>query len=363
VELDNFSAQRVVLHEVFRRIEKDLIIQPEYNDELEQLEPEALDALHDRVIRAMAHKTKSVPMAITDKSADAMIRYARKIANSDDDDNFIEHSKKIALKLASKQTSKKLPGGVVVTIFGTYGVPVRRIVCIIKAEVDSGFTRNKHGGEKKLQYLKSLMLTAQTKLYKVGMFVERENIENEDSPENGWDAYIYDDALSACNRDDAAAYFYGDFLGLGFPQTSARQTRNFHNLTKEFIQSMSVDEEEKIDLHNALVTYLKVDQSPTVGTASFADAYLSDDDVKQAYSDHMTKNGFSAMPVKKDISDIQMRLKFRKITFRSAIKITGPADEINKLVNFEVIDGEATLEDPNPKWTQVLIKDRISAQE
>lgn len=362
VELDNFSAQRVVLHEVFRRTEKDAVIDPDYNDELEKLEPEALDALHDRVIRAMAHKTKSVPMAITDKNADSMIRYARKMVDADEH-NFIEKSKEVALKLANKQTSKKWPGGVVVTISGTYGVPARRLVCIIKAEVDSGFTRSKDGADKKLQYLKSLMLTAQTKLYKVGMFIEREKIEDEVSPENGWDAYIYDDALSSSNRDDAAAYFYGNFLGLGFPQTSARQTRQFHELTKKFIQQMNVDEEEKIGLHNALVAYLKVDQSPTVGIASFADAYFADDDIKQAYSDHMTNSGFSAMPVKKDISDIQMRLKFRKITFRSAIKITGPAEEIDKLVQFEVVDGEASQENPNPKWTQVLIKDRIAAQE
>lgn len=362
MELDNFSAQRVVLHEVFRRTEKDAVVEPDYNDELEQLEPEALDALHDRVIRAMAHKTKSVPMAITDKEADAMIRYARKIVDADENE-FIIFSKEVALKLANKQTSKKWPGGVVVTISGTYGVPARRLVCIIKAEVDSGFTRSKNGADKKLQYLKSLMLTAQTKLYKVGMFIERENIEDEDSPENGWEAYIYDDALSSSNRDDAAAYFYGNFLGLGFPQTSARQTRQFHTLTKDFIKNMNVDEEEKIDLHNALVAYLRVDQSPTVGIASFADAYFADDEIKQAYSDHMTKNGFSAMPVKKDISEIQLRLKFRKITFSSTIKITGPASEIEKLVKFEVVDGESTPENPNPKWTQVLIKDRIANQE
>ena len=362
MELDNFSAQRVVLHEVFRRIEKDAVVTPDYNDELEQLEPEALDALHDRVIRAMAHKTKSVPMTITDTEAEATIRYVRKIADSDDN-GFIENSKSIALKLANKQTSKKWPGGVIVTIFGTYGTPARRLVCIIKAEVDSGFTRSKDGSDRKLHYLKSLMLTAQTKLYKVGMFVEHEKIKNPESPQNGWNAYIYDDALSSSNRDDAAAYFYGDFLGLGFPQTSARQTRHFHKLTKEFIQNMNVDEEEKIGLHNALVTYLKVDQTPTVGIASFADSYFANSDTKQDYSDYMTKNGFSKMPVKKDISEIQMRLKLRKITFSSTIKIIGPSDEINKLVKFEVIDGEATPEESNPKWTQVLIKDRISAQE
>lgn len=362
MELENFSAQRVVLHEVFRRTEKDAVVEPDYNDELEELDPEALDALHDRVIRAMAHKTKSVPMAITDKKMDAMIRYARDIANADEKE-FIHLSKTIASKLAHTQKSKKIPGGVVVTISGNYGVPSKRLVCIIKAEVDSGFTRSKDGTDKKLHYLKSLMLTAQTKLYKVGIFIERDNIKDEASPENGWEAYIYDDALSSSNRDDAAAYFYGHFLGLGFPQTSARQTRIFHKLTKDFIQKMNVDEEEKISLHNALVAYLKVDQIPTVGIDSFSDAYFADDEVKQAYSDHMTQSGFSTMPVKKDISDIQMRLRFRKITFSSTIKITGPASEIERLVEFQVVNREATEDNPNTKWTQVLIKDRIAAQE
>lgn len=363
VQLDNFSAKRIVLHEVFQKTEKNTIITPDYGDALEELEADALEALHDRVIRAMSHKTKSISMTISDKSDSAMIRYVRKIINAADDNYFIEQSQHVAYKLAEKQVSRKIPGGVLVVISGTYGAPEKRVVCVIKAEIDNGFARNKDGEDKKFQYLKSLMLTAQTKLYKVGVFIENEVIEDEVAPDRGWSAFIYDDALSLSNRDDAAAYFYGAFLGLSFPQSSARQTKQFHELTKQFIQSMNIAEEEKITLHNALITYLKVDQSPTVGIAAFADAYFGDDDIKQAYEDHMTGNGFSTTPVNKDISDIEKQLRFRKITFSSNIKIIGPADQIKKLVQVQVVDGEASAEDPQPKWTQILIKDRIAEQE
>ncbi|WP_369065915.1 nucleoid-associated protein, partial [Burkholderia gladioli] len=285
------------------------------------------------------------------------------VALDADDAGFIAASRGIADKLADEQKNRNLPGGVVVVFSGTAGHPARRLVGVIKAEVHNGFMREREAaGEKpKLKFLKSLMLTAQTKLYKVGLFMESQAPVAGEFPA-GWDAYIYDETLTVANRYGAAKYFYDGFLGLGFPQSSARQTLQFFDLTKAFIQAVDKPEEEKIVLHNALVTYLRADQTPTVGIASFADAYFGDAEARDAYRAYMVEKGFPEVAINKDTTEVASAMKLRRLNFASRVRISGPADSFDKLVAVSLIDGEAK-EGVTPKWTQVIIKDRISTQE
>ena len=362
MELANLLVERVVLHEVFRRGLDQVRLPPDCGDQVEDLDAEATDALRDRVVTAMASSTKAVPMSIVRVNETSAVRLARELLDADME-AYIAGTQTLANRLADEQRSRKIPGGVLVVLRGTFGAPVRRLVCIIKAEVHNGFGRVKEGEVNKLQFLKNLMLTAQTKLYKVGLFVEEDAQANPENPAAGWVAYLYDESLTVSNRYDAAQYFYEGFLGLGFPESSARQTAKFHELTKGFIQSMNIPEEEKITFHNALVTYLKVDQSPTVGVAAFGETYFGDPDIHDAYTRFMADAGFPDTPVSKDLSDIGSALKSRKVTFRSNIRISGPSDEFTKLVHMEQIDGEAEQNGQIPRWTKIVVKDRIQKSE
>jgi hypothetical protein len=205
------------------------------------------------------------------------------------------------------------------------------------------------------------MLTAQTKLYKVGLFLEPAVASAEEFP-SGWDAHIYDETLTVANRYGAAKYFYDGFLGLAFPESSARQTKEFYEFTKTFIQSIDKPEEEKIVLHNALVTYLRADQLPTVGIASFGDTYLGDADERDSYRAFMVGKGFPEAAVNKDTTDVVAAIKLRRLNFASKVRISGPADSFDQLVSVALIDGPP-VEGVVQKWTQVTIKDRISTQE
>jgi len=179
----------------------------------------------------------------------------------------------------------------------------------------------------------------------------------------GWRAFIYDDQISASNKLTAAQYFYEGFLGCGFPETSARRTREFHDYTKEFIQKLDWPEERKVDLHNALVTYLKVDQGATVQVSAFAQTYLPDAEIRDAYSQYMTGKEFPECAVAKDLADVTTVLKYRRVTFTRDIKIIAPADKFESLVRMRTIDGEADDQGQIPKWTEVIIRDRIRHQE
>lgn len=362
MELENLVVERVVLHEVFRRGLDQVRLAPDCGERIEDLDEEATDALRDRVVTAMASPAKAVPMSIIRTNEGATVRLVKELLAAEMD-GYIAGTKTLANRLADEQRSRKIPGGVLVVFRGTYGAPSRRLVCVIKAEVHNGFGRVRDGQVNKLQFLKNLMLTAQTKLYKVGLFIEEERDDDAENVAHGWAAYLYDESLTVSNRYDAAQYFYEGFLGLGFPESSARQTAKFHELTKGFIQSMNVAEEDKITFHNALVTYLKADQSPTVGVAAFGEAYFGDAEVHDAYSRYMAEAGFPEMPVNKDLSDIGAALKSRRVTFRSNIKIFGPSDQFSKLVAMEQFDGEVAQDGQVPRWTKIIVKDRIQNSE
>ncbi|AEV26627.1 hypothetical protein Dsui_2264 [Azospira oryzae PS] len=279
-----------------------------------------------------------------------------------DDQLFITQSQQAAELLADAQASRKIPGGILVAFTGRAGAPARRLVGIIKAEVHSGFTREQSAQGMTLKYLKNLLLTAQTKLYKIGLFFEA-NPEAEGQPADRWNAFIYDETLTLANRDGAAQYFYEGFLGTKFLESSARNTKKFHDLTKNFIRAMHVPEEERIALHNALVAYLKVDQSPTVSIQSFADNYFADPDIRDTYRKHMIASNFPTVAVAKDISDVSSVLRTRKFMFRNHVRLIAPAEGFDDLVKIEAIEGDQDPQGQRPRWTKITVKSDISGQE
>lgn len=212
-----------------------------------------------------------------------------------------------------------------------------------------------------LKFLKDLILTPQTKLYKIGAFVEMDSAA--DPFVTGWKAMVYDDMMTPSNRYNAAQYFYEGFLGCGFPESSARLTKNFHDLTKAFIRKLDVPEERKLDLNSALITYLKVDQAPTVGVAAFAQAYLEEPELRDAYSQYMQEKEFPQNAVAKDLTDVAGELKQRKVMFANNIKLVAPADKFKEYIRMKSIDGEADEHGQIPKWTEIIVRDHIRDQE
>ena len=333
---------------------------PEYGVAIETLGDQALEALKARIWAAMSNSSRCVQMDIEKTDPASMVCLATKLVDADEP-LFVTQSKNAADLLATAQTSRAFPGGILVVFTGLAGVPARRIVGVIKAEVHSGFTRDQTDGRLTLKFLDKLLLTPQTKLYKIGLFIEDKPTEQ--SIVERWIAYIYDETMTVQNRYGAAQYFYGSFLGLVFPESSARQTKQFHDLTKQFIQAMDVPEEDKIVFHNALVTYLRADQSPTVEVGAFSGTYFGDAAFRDSYQDFMTRKGFPNNAVNKDISDVSKSLHTRRLNFRNKVSISAPADGFADLLTIDPIAGTPSANGQVPEWTRVTIKARIANQE
>jgi hypothetical protein len=357
----NLKIQDVIIHEVFVRDENRTLVPPRYGHQLINLNVKAADELRNRVVTAMGKASQSVEMEIQRHAPGSMMMLARDLLNADRP-GFIGKSRTAADGLASAQLARHIPGGILVVFRGEVGHPAKRVVCLIKAEPQAGFSRIEGAGGLDLQFLEDLILTPHAKLYKIGVFAEIDrDAAAGANPVEGFKAFIYDVAMTITNRDAAAQYFYDGFLGCGFPQSSARLTKEFYDLTKEFIRKLEIPEEDKADLYGGLYTYLKVDQAQTVQVSAFAQSYLADAHMKDTYDAFMKSRQFPTNAVHKDLVEVAPHLKQRKIRFSSDIRLTAPADKFEELVTMEVID--AVSQGEGQKWTRITIRDRITSQE
>jgi hypothetical protein len=361
MELVDLRVERLVVHEVFDRADDRTAVPPLYGTAVERLDPDALDAMRNRIVAAIASPAKCLQMTIAAANSESMCALAAQLIELDEQ-GFVEVSRRAADLLTAAQRSRVIPGGILIVFSGTGGVPTRRLAGVIKAEVHNGFTRESAEGTHVLRFLKNLLLTAQARLYKIGLFIEDEPRGEQPLP-HGWKAYVYDETLTLGNRYGAALYFYEGFLGTKFPESSARQTKQFHELTKTFIRSTGLPEVEKVDLHNALVTYLRADQSPTISVATFGEAYLPSAELQDAYRNYMIEREFPEQAVAKDLSHVNGQLRTRKLVFANQVKVTAPASNFDDLVKIEAIDRDMDGNPLNPRWTRVTVKSDIAEQE
>ena len=351
---ENLVVERVMLHEVYKRRHDGALIAPRYGTQLVVLPVEALDVFKERVVDAMGDDSQSMEMEIADAGVDSAVAVASSLVGKPDA-AFVADSAKFADKLAAAQQAKNLPGGVLVVFSGTVGASSHPFISVIKAEKQTGFRERGTA----LQFLRDLFLTPASKLYKIGFFIREDG--RRALPE-GWKAHVYDSHMTTRNRDGAAKYFYGTFLGCQIPENSAYLTRAFFEHTREFIRSLSVEPEVKDDLLTSLYTYLKVDQTPTIQVNSFSTAYLPTE-VHDGYTNFMRGKHFPLTAVQKDTADLAGQLRKRRVRFSGSIELSAPPESFKDLISMEAVPADGAGPGQPTEWTRITIKDRIRKQE
>lgn len=354
MSVENLVIDRLIIHEVYTRGDNRTLMPPLLGQQVLELSADAKAALQRRITDAIGGSSNGIEMAIRNTDANSTFRLAEAILGSrDDDSQFVRHSQALAGALATAQTSRQIPGGIVVVIDGRCNHPSQPFMAVIKAEPHAGFSTHQDADTLSLSYIQDLILTPQAKLYKIGLFLQ--------SPQ-GYRALLYDHLISRGNRQAAAQYFYDNFLGLEFATNSAHLTQCFFSQTQAFIRNAALQPERKLELLNALTTYLKADQSATIQVKDFADSYLESDKLTDAYLDHMRQQAYPSTAVAKDLSEIHTRLGLRKLVFRHNIKLTAPADQFEQFIGIETIDGEPDADGRLPRWTRITVRDLIQDQ-
>jgi len=323
-----------------------------------------MEAFKTRVRDALGDGSKAVEMTIKDQARDDLPSLVNQMVEQDNDSVAVS-SFDIAKKLTDAQHRRDIPGGIIVVFSGSQGHPTKKFFGIIKAEIHSAYMKsNNERGEISLEFVEEVLLTPGSRLYKTAGFFEKATYDESSSDLNDkWTVMVSDYQISRTDGKAAAQYFYSDFLGCGYPQTSARTTKQFYQSTKTFISELDISVTQKSDLINALTAYLKTNTSSAISSSEFASTYFNDIDVQDAFSSHMRECGLPSVAFTKDICHIESQLSFRKVNFGSNVKITAPSDAFKNLITIETIDGDLDESGTPTEWTKVTIKDRITKQE
>lgn len=338
-QFTNLDMEKIIVHQIFQRNENRELIEPRYNNEFSKLEEQGLNELQQRIIKAIGNDSYCIEMEIADFTDNSVFQSIAKCLRSSNEE-FIRISKDLARKLATVQTSRKIPGGIVVVFRGTIGESSNKYIGIIKAEKHGGFSLTETDTQLLLQYLSNLLLTPQQKLYKIAMFIEKDepgSVNAARRPDE-FKVYVFDHNMNRSETKEAALYFYRDFLGCSIHHSNKKLTKDFYTYTKEYINCIEANDEVKVDLINALHTYLKIDQGNTIQINEFANRFFDNKDTIDEYINYMEDKNVPNHAISKDLTLIKHKLRRRKIKFTSKVTITAPSNEFDNLV--KVINSE-----------------------
>jgi|SRR3989344_224654 len=365
MELGNLVIDRIIIHQIYRRDEDGNKVTATRSHDYTRFDSTAMEAFKSRVRDALGEGSKAVQMEIVSQEPEDLSSIIDQMVDLSPVD-FAVSSYEIAKKLTDAQKSKAIPGGIVVVFLGRQGHPAKKFLGIIKAEIHSAYEKevNQQTNEISLKFVEEVLLTPGTKLYKTAGFFEKNNAgTGTDDLNDKWAVMVSDYQINQADGKAAAKYFYADFLGCGYPQTSARTTKQFYEATSDFISLMDIGPSEKNDLLNALTTYLKVDTSSSISSLDFASRYFDDIDTQDAFTSYMEDEGIPTTAFTKDIAHIEGKLKFRKISFGGNVRIIAPSQAFKDLVVIEPIDGGLDESGSPVEWTKVIIKNKVVQQE
>lgn len=350
----NLKLNRIIVHEVLLASDLEAEREPTYSDEFIELDPKGEQLLCKRLTDSLGSESHSVELEVELDAVGSAFDLVTRLLDGNKKE-FINLSRNLASRLTNAQIGGSIKAGIAVVIDGTMGSDSRaeRFVVVLKAESDAGFVKEKAGKGVFLRFISDMVLGAQQRLFKIGCFVEkaRVNATNGVRSKEDFEVIVYDHQMSNTGSNEAARYFYGAFLGCRLADNAARLTRIFYEEASNFINSLKLKPQERLELRSHLISYLK-SQEKHISVKDFADRYIP-----MPMRDGLTKRfkavRFPARNISKDTRDITRRLQFRKMMFSSKVRIYAPEDQFADLVK---IDGEAA------GWTSVKIKGSLDMQ-
>lgn len=353
-DISLLSIEKAIIHYVPNCQNPD--IQPILNDSLLILEDEARETLAARITGVLGRGTNCLEMRIADTTETSTASEITNILNDPlNDENFITKTKSLARKLYLAQSSGRISEGILLCILGRSGQSQQQFVALIKAEKQTGF----HIDTERLlnvEFIQDLFLTDSQKLYKVA-FWSRSTTSMPISV-NDLQIHIFDQNATHTGTVKAATYFSQNFSGCAPLENTAYQTEQFYSKTKNFINANeSIADSEKVTLINSLHTYLKSDQSTVINTQEFATTYFQNDELTNQYLSRMRHERFPETAINKNIERISTKLRNRKISFNTGVKISFPSQgDSGDLFR---VDGY----DSSTNYTTICIKGKMNSQD
>lgn len=333
-EFTNLKIKKVAIHKVFKREDKSIMIPPVFNNQCSELDSEAKRALVNRITRAFGNDSHSIKMNISDTGDNSAYKYITDFWMTDQNDNeFLELSKNLTLLMAGAQKNRLFSDSILVTVKGTAKGIEADFIAVIKAEIQDGFNIIENNGEQLLTYINTLLMTRQQKLHKIGFFINNQ-VRGRQIEVKDVSTFLFDSNTGDSVSDSKAEYFYKTFLGLTFRQDADVITNKFYVASKKFINESNMSALERIRLQTALHDYLRVRKELYINPSQFANEYIDNNEMKDAYLKSIENAGIPGINTRKDTSMIKDQ-KVRRLAFENSVKITVPIEEFDDTITIE----------------------------
>jgi hypothetical protein len=247
--------------------------------------------------------------------------------------SFIEHSKSLAKYLFDVQVGSNA-AGILVCVYGT--VNSMDTCFFLKLEMDKGvqLTLDQKTDSYDIEEVENLMLTQKTRIYKVAMFILRDDFDAK------YDGKTMDYQIDLKNKKDVTTWFIDKFLGCYAYEDPKITTQKFYNLTRSFIDTIKEPIEQAKYIQD-LNSYVQKNAS-TLSPKEFADDYLETTEQKSSYKRFLESKDFNFSSFFKDTSQIENQVKKIMINFANDITIIGTKGILNDKVKLEKLENGQT---------------------
>lgn len=352
MNITNVDITRVIAHEVVRASQ---IAErpPVLSDDLVVLDDRGKALVGRRLVDTVASGSHCVDVTVDDAGVGSPFDKATAMLDSDDV-GFVANSKHLAGSLSTAQTAGPIKSGSAIFVQGTCsadGTP-SRFVAIIKADSDQGLYKRVDGESITLTYVSDMLLGESQRLIKIAFFIE----EGRDGDAPGarqpedFSVKVFDHLMQTSGDGEAAAYFYSTFLKCKLSHNAARQTKQFYEVVRSFIEEMPVSQAERVAYHGDLISYFRQNRA-TLEPRTFAQDVLPQDH-QDAFVRKCREQGIT-QAFSKELDLVKGKLRRQSVKFSSNVTLYAPSEVFRDAVQIT-----GTSEDG---WTELKIRGSIEA--
>jgi hypothetical protein len=266
---------------------------------------------------------------------------------TDPKSDFVAISQQMAEHLFAAQQKVRSSSGLLVVIAGK--VPSGPALVVLKLQKQQGLNLKRTGSKGAetydLDHLRRLMLTDDTRVYKIAFF-EGDGVINPDDVCGD----VSDKQRFSSPEKRMAAFFLDDFLGCELRDDPTQMTNSYYVAGEKFLNEKVVAPEKQARYHRAFISDL-ASQSDKVAPKKFADEHLDKDD-REAFLATLKTNGVQTTQFSKDTELIEGRLREEEYVFAGGVRVRGSQ---------KALDDHTEISEGKDNTLEMLINDRLES--
>lgn len=350
MNINNIKINRVIAHEVVRAKELEQRA-PVESESIIKLDSKGNELVSKRLVDTLSNGSHCVEVTVDDEGVNTPFDYVSSMLDSTDE-GFIESSKHLSKELSRAQTIGSIKAGSAIFIQGTCLVDDGevRFVAIIKADSDQALQKQIREEGITLVYINDMVLGQSQRLFKIAFFVEVEKAESGlNRRSEDFEIKIFDHMMQNSGSGDAASYFYSSFLKCKLSHNASRQTKEFYEVTRSFIDALPIEQSEKVELKGDVISYLRSNKE-IISPREFAKDVLPVD--QQDKFINLCNEKKIGQSISKDLSLLKGKLRRQSVKFVSGVTLYASPDIFKESVKVgDFLDG----------WTDIKIKGKVES--